>query len=170
MKSLKVARRRVREIIVKAEGMILCETPSPYADRVTVDSPEKVATYWRENIGGHPLFPDGVESLHVILLSTRRHVLGHCLVAQGLLDQILVHAREVFRPAIMANAHAVALIHNHPSGDPSPSEADIRVTRDLMRAGHLLKIEVLDHVVMGRPSANRPKDYASLRELGYCYT
>jgi DNA repair protein RadC len=58
-------------------------------------------------------------------------------------------------------------MHNHPSGDPTPSEADIKVTRDLIRAGQLLKIEVLDHIILGRATRERPKDYVSLRELGY---
>ena len=55
----------------------------------------------------------------------------------------------------------------HPSGDPTPSEADIRVTRDLIRAGQLLKIEVLDHVILGHRTVERPRDFCSLRELGY---
>jgi len=62
------------------------------------------------------------------------------------------------------------LVHNHPSGDPTPSEADIKVTRDLIRAGQLLKIEVLDHVILGRATVDRPKDFSSLRELGYFYS
>ena len=70
-------------------------------------------------------------------------------------------------PAIAANAAAIILLHNHPSGEPTPSEADIKVTRDLIRAGQLLKIEVLDHVILGRATQERPKDYMSLRELGY---
>jgi DNA repair protein RadC len=61
------------------------------------------------------------------------------------------------------------LAHNHPSGDPSPSDADIKVTRDLIRAGQLLKIEVLDHIILGRCTDQRSKDYVSLRELGYFY-
>ena len=85
------------------------------------------------------------------------------------MDTLLVHPREVFRAAIAANAASVVLVHNHPSGDPTPSEADIKVTRDLIRAGQLLKIEVVDHVILGRATAERPKDYASLRELGYFY-
>ena len=64
----------------------------------------------------------------------------------------------------------IVLIHNHPSGDPSQSEADIKVTRDLIRAGQLLKIEVLDHIVMGQPDGDGSKGYASLRELGFFYT
>jgi DNA repair protein RadC len=65
--------------------------------------------------------------------------------------------------AIACSAAAVVLAHNHPSGDPTPSESDIKVTRDLIRAGQLLKIDVLDHVVIGNPTRS------SLRELGYFY-
>ena len=81
-----------------------------------------------------------------------------------------MHPREVFKSAISSNAAAIVLAHNHPSGDPTPSEADVKVTRDLIRAGQLLKIEVLDHVIIGRATSDRPKDYVSLRELGYFYT
>jgi DNA repair protein RadC len=90
-------------------------------------------------------------------------------ISDGTLDTILVHPREVFRAAIAANAAGIVLVHNHPSGDPTPSDADIKVTRDLIRAGQLLKIEVVDHVIIGRATAERTKDYASLRELGYFY-
>jgi len=76
---------------------------------------------------------------------------------------VLVHPREVFRVAIMTAAASIILVHNHPSGDPTPSEADIKVTRDLIRAGQLLKIEVVDHLVMGYPG------HQSLRALGYFY-
>ena len=74
---------------------------------------------------------------------------------------------EVFLPAIQKRAAAIILAHNHPSGDPTPSDADIRITRDLVRAGQLLKIEVLDHVIFGARTNERPRDYVSLRELGY---
>ena len=71
--------------------------------------------------------------------------------------------------AVVASAAAVILMHSHPSGDPAPSDADIAVTRDLIRAGQLLKIEVLDHVIMGKPTQDRPQDFVSLRELGHFY-
>ena len=103
----------------------------------------------------------------MLLLNTRRRLIRVEEISHGTLDTILVHPREVFKAAIAANAAAMVLAHNHPSGDPTPSEADIKVTRDLIRAGQLLKIEVLDHVIIGRATAERPKDYASLRELGY---
>ena len=111
-----------------------------------------------------------VETLQVLLLNTRRRLIRVEPVTDGTIDTLLVHPREVFKAAIAASAAAVVLAHNHPSGDPTPSEADIKVTRDLIRAGQLLKIEVLDHVIIGRATPERPKDYASLRELGYFYS
>ena len=98
----------------------------------------------------------------VLILNTRRRIIGHNLVTLGSLDTCLIHAREVFRPAIVAAGSAVILMHNHPSGDSTPSEADIKVTRELIRAGQLLKIELLDHVIMGQR-------ITSLKTQGYFY-
>jgi DNA repair protein RadC len=112
-----------------------------------------------------------VETLQVLLLNTRRRLIRVAEeITDGTIDTLLVHPREVFKSAIAANASAIVLAHNHPSGDPTPSEADIKVTRDLIRAGQLLKIEVLDHVILGRAAEGRAKEYASLRELGYFYS
>ena len=129
------------------------------------DEPDKAAAYWRANVTSHPAFNPDAECFVVLLLNTRRRIKGHLLVATGTLDTILVHPREVFRAAIVAAAAAVVIMHNHPSGEPQPSEADIRVTRDLIRAGQLLKIEVLDHVIVGAGETRK-----SLRELGYFYS
>ena len=127
-----------------------------------LDTPDAVANLMRE-----PMRLSNVETFRVLLLNTRRRLVDVAKISDGTLDTLLVHARDVFKPAIAANAAAVVLVHNHPSGDPSPSEADIKVTRDLIRAGQLLKIEVLDHVIIGRATQERPKDFVSLRELGY---
>ncbi|HKW28936.1 MAG TPA: DNA repair protein RadC [Verrucomicrobiae bacterium] len=129
-----------------------------------LDNPENVVRLLREKN-----LMKKVETLQVLLLNTRRRLIRVVEITDGTLDTILVHPREVFKAAIAANAAAVVLVHNHPSGDPTPSEADIKVTRDLIRAGQLLKIEVLDHVIIGHATPERPKDYASLRELGYFY-
>lgn len=147
----------------------LRECPTP-AEMQLCDTPDKAAAYWREHIPGHPYFNRDVECFIVLLINTRRRVQGHCLISTGTLDTILVHPREVFRPAVIGAAAAIILMHNHPSGDPSPSEADIKVTRDLIRGGQLLKIEILDHVIMGQPDGNGGKGYVSLRELGYFYS
>jgi DNA repair protein RadC len=130
-----------------------------------VDTPERVADLLREDFRHTP-----TESFIAVLVNTRRRLIKIEKLANGTLDTILVHAREVFRAAILANAAAIVLAHNHPSGDPSPSEADIKVTRDLIRAGQLLKIELLDHVILGRATTERARDYASLRELGYFHS
>lgn len=130
-----------------------------------LDNPENVVRLLREKN-----LVKKVETLQVLLLNTRRRLIRVAEITDGTLDTILVHPREVFKTAIAANAAAVVLAHNHPSGDPTPSEADIKVTRDLIRAGQLLKIDVLDHVIIGRATPDRPKDYASLRELGYFYS
>jgi DNA repair protein RadC len=130
-----------------------------------LDTPDSVATLLREQNRRAE-----VEIFQVLLLNTRRRLMGVKEISHGTLDTLLVHPREVFKPAIAANAAAVILAHNHPSGDPTPSEADIKVTRDLIRAGQLLKIEVLDHVVIGRATQERPRDFVSLRELGYFYS
>ena len=131
----------------------------------TLDTPERVADLLREANRAYE-----VENFQVVVVNTRRKLIRVDNISQGTLDTILVHPREVFKPAISANAAAIILAHNHPSGDPTPSEADIKVTRDLIRAGQLLKIEVLDHVILGRISQDRPRDYVSLRELGYFYS
>jgi DNA repair protein RadC len=130
-----------------------------------LDNPATVVNFMRETTRLM-----NVESFQTLLLNTRKKLIRSVEVSQGLLDTLLVHPREVFRAAITANAAAIVLVHNHPSGDPTPSEADIKTTRDLIRAGQLLKIEVLDHIIIGHATAERAKDYSSLRELGYFYT
>jgi DNA repair protein RadC len=125
-----------------------------------IDTPERAAEYWKANIATAPWFDPAKEAFVILILNTRRRILGHNLVALGGLDSVVVHAREVFRPVIVAAGSALILAHNHPSLDSSPSEADIRVTRDLARVGQLLKIEILDHVIIG-------STFTSLRSLGY---
>jgi DNA repair protein RadC len=126
----------------------------------TVQTPEEAVQYWRTNIPNADWYDPAKEAFVVLVLNTRRRIIGHNLITLGSLDTCFVHAREVFRPVIVAAGHAAILMHSHPSGDPTPSEADIRVTRDLIRAGQLLKIEILDHVIVG-------ERHLSLREAGY---
>ena len=128
-------------------------------------TPEQIADLFREE---HRL--NSVETFRAILLNTRRRLIGQHEISRGTIDTLLVHPREVFKAAIAANAAAIILLHNHPSGDPTPSDADIKVTRDLIRAGQLLKIEVLDHIILGHATSERTKDWASLRELGYFHS
>ena len=131
-------------------------------DYPVLDTPERVAECFREEFRSY-----NTEHFKVVCLNTRRHIINAHEIAIGTLDTVLVHPREVFRVAISSNASAILVLHNHPSGDPSPSDADIRCTRDLIRAGQILKIELLDHIILGLPRVDSPRDYVSLRELGY---
>lgn len=132
------------------------------AEAPLLDTPELIADLLRE---ANRVYT--VENFQVVLLNTRRRLIRVVNISQGILDMILVHPREVFSVAISHRAASLILVHNHPSGDPTPSEGDIKVTRDLIRAGQLLKIDVTDHIIMGRRTEERPKDFLSLRELGY---
>ena len=108
-------------------------------------------------------FLDEVDREHfvVILLDTQNHMIGIHTVTVGTLDASLVHPREIFKAAILANSAAILLAHNHPSGDPTPSAEDRSVTRLLVDAGVALGIEVLDHLVLG----DSPR-YYSFQEAG----
>ena len=90
------------------------------------------------------------EHLRVLLLNTKNHVLGVHEVYKGSLNSSLIRVGELFKEAIRQNCAALVLVHNHPSGDPSPSRDDLQVTRQAVQAGKLLDVEVLDHLVIGR--------------------
>ena len=99
------------------------------------------------------------EHFRIISLSTKNHVIGRDEISIGNLNSSIVHPREVFKKALEKNAASIILVHNHPSGDPEPSKEDIQVTSRLVKAGEIMGIEVLDHIIIG---ANR---YKSLKEL-----
>ncbi len=100
------------------------------------------------------------EHLAVAMMDTRNNVIGIITVAMGTLNSCSITMREIFKPALLMNAAAIVIAHNHPSGDPSPSSEDVLFTRSIVEAGKLLDVEVLDHVVIGN---NR---FVSLRERG----
>ncbi len=105
------------------------------------------------------------ESLRVILLDTRYHLLRIEEISKGSVNESIAHPREIFRPAIHHAAFGMILAHNHPSGDPSPSEADLRLTRRLREAAQLLSINLLDHVIIGTAATGRA-GYYSFKEAG----
>ena len=103
----------------------------------------------------------------VLTLNTKNRVLGTHLISIGTLNSSLVHPREAFRVAILDNAATMILAHNHPSGDPTPSAEDIKVTRQLVSAGEVMGIKVLDHVILGSGNPNETSNpFLSLRESG----
>jgi DNA repair protein RadC len=132
---------------------------------------------WRQNpcVSGPEdvmgLFRDRVrlmsqEEFRVLLLDTKNHLIAEHLVTKGLVDRSLVHPREVFRRAIRESCNRLILVHNHPSGDPTPSEHDIQSTRMLVEASRVVGIEIVDHIVVGFPAPGRLREYVSFRELG----
>lgn len=131
------------------------------------DNPGRIYDYWMANVATASWFNPEVECLVAIHLNTRRRATGFHLAGIGTLDTVLMAPREIFRTAILRAAAALVIAHNHPSGDSSPSEADIRGTREICRAGQIIRIEVLDHIVVGRSTPDRPQPWTSLREMGF---
>ena len=100
------------------------------------------------------------EYMYMICLNTKNRVIGVFEISHGNVNSSIVGTREVFQKALLANAVSIILMHNHPSGDPSPSKQDIEITRRLSEAGKLIGIEVLDHIIIG-------DRYTSLKEKGH---
>jgi len=125
------------------------------ADLPAVTSPADAATLVMEDLR-HKMR----EHFQILLLDTKHKVVGIEEISVGSLNASLIHPREVFRPAIRKACACLILVHNHPSGDPTPSREDLEVTRRLCDAGRLVGIEVLDHVVIGDGC------YISLKDKG----
>lgn len=131
------------------------------AEAPLVETPEQVAALLREEYRQCL-----VEHFKILLLNRRNRLIRVESASQGTVDTILIHPRDVFRHAILANATGVIIAHNHPSGDPTPSSADLSATGDLVRAGQVMKIDVLDHVIIGARTEGKPRDYFSIRQSG----
>ena len=129
----------------------------PVRERSKIRSPRDVA-----NIVGAILETSDREQMVAVLLDTKNGVIGLHVVSVGDLSSAVVHPREVFKAAILANAASLIMSHNHPSGDPAPSPEDIAVTKRIAEAGELLGIELLDHVVIGDVGR-----FVSLKEKGF---
>ena len=104
------------------------------------------------------------EQMHALLLDAKNGLIADAMLTIGLADRTQIHPREAFREAIRENCSRILLVHGHPSGDPTPSAQDIAATRQLVEAGKIIGIEVLDHIVLGTRTATRPKDFVSFRQ------
>src|SRR5262249_39519474 len=105
------------------------------------------------------------ESLRVVLLNAKRQLIKIAHISVGSVNESLAHPREVFKPAIVLSAYSFIMVHNHPSGDPSPSEADMRLTRRILEASRILQLHLIDHVIIGSPAPGR-NSYFSFKEAG----
>ena len=119
-------------------------------------SPETIATYYMEEMRHHRQ-----EVLKLLLLNTKNRLIGSSDISKGTVNSAIISPRELFIDALEKNAVAIILIHNHPSGDPTPSHEDILLTKRISDAGKLIGIELLDHLVIGNNC------YISLQEKGY---
>jgi DNA repair protein RadC len=128
-------------------------------ESLTIDSPLAIAELCSEM-----RFLDR-ESLRVVLLDTKQHLIKVVTVSQGTVNESLAHPREIFKPGIVHSAYSFVMVHNHPSGDPSPSKADIRLTRRTVEAGRILQLQLIDHVIIGNPAPKR-NGYFSFKEAG----
>ena len=126
------------------------------AERPTISTPEDVVAVCAPQLRGSDR-----EHFWALALNTKNRLLKIVEVSVGSLNASIVHPRELFKDAVKVSAASVIAVHNHPSGDPTPSGADIQLTRRLVKAGDVLGIEVLDHVVIGDSG-----EHASLRDLG----
>ena len=99
------------------------------------------------------------EEFHIVTLNTKHHAIASHQISVGTLDASLVHPREVFRPAIRDAAAAIILVHNHPSGDPTPSGEDLAVTERLEQAASTIDIRILDHIIVARDGATSIQEY-----------
>lgn len=117
---------------------------TPPGPRPSFKQPHQAAAFLHSLIGHEP-----VEVLGVLLLDTSHSLIAWHEVGRGTIDSVVVHPREVFKPAFLANASGVIVVHNHPSGDPTPSQADHAVLQRLRSAGELLGVELLDFIIIG---------------------
>jgi DNA repair protein RadC len=133
-------------------------------DNPILDTSDAVEKFWREHVTTAPWFSPDKECLCAFALNSRHRLLGFEMVSQGTLNTLLVRPAEVFRFGVVQNAAAVIVAHNHPSGDPTPSKADIAITKTMIAIGGQLDIKLLDHVIIG--SEKQEPGYVSLTSLG----
>lgn len=119
------------------------------AARTPVDSPQVAFDFWNSVVATDPAYESEKEHLVAILLDTKLRPKAYHVVSVGTINETAAHPREVFRAAIVGAAYGVVLMHNHPSGDPSPSTADRRMTTTMREASSLLQIQLVDHVIFG---------------------
>jgi DNA repair protein RadC len=152
---------QAKAIELKAAFTLGARLSASLAESRAIDTPEDVYA-----LMGEEMRLLGYESLRVILLNTKQKVVGIEEVTRGTVNESLFHPREVLRPAVTRQAYGFVLVHNHPSGDPTPSNADKKVTSMLRQACELMAIKLMDHIIIGAPRGADTKPYYSFRAHG----
>jgi DNA repair protein RadC len=129
------------------------------------DTPEALQRFWTEVIAAQPEHEPDKETVVVVMMNARLRPYAWHRVSLGSVSECTAYPREIFRPVIAAGAYGFALIHNHPSGDASPSRADEGITRRVNEAATLLQIRLIDHVIVGESAPGR-SPYFSFKEAG----
>lgn len=153
---------RVRDGPSASEWKITSLRPTALRGLPECSAPMHALDYWKEHVATAGNFNPDVECLLALTLNTRMRVRGHYIVSIGSLCESVAHPREVFRAAVIGAAYAILLMHNHPSGDPAPSEADRRITRRFSEVGDLIQIKLIDHIIVG----DHQTPFFSFREAG----
>lgn len=134
----------------------IAETPG-----MKLIQPNEAASYWQEHIASRADHDPDKEHLYALMIDTKHQVRAASLVSMGSLNESVAAPREIFRAAVATAAYGIVLMHNHPSTDPNPSEADRRLTARLVECGKILAVQIIDHVIYGAPGR-----YFSFREAG----
>ena len=129
------------------------------------DTAESIHAYWQDVIATQPDYEPDKESVCVVMLNCRLIPFAWHRVSLGTVSECTCHPREVFRPAVASGAAYIALMHNHPSGDPAPSRADDLITRNIVEAAKIMQIPMIDHIIVGESAPGR-KPFYSFREAG----
>lgn len=131
------------------------------AEKLPMDTPERVYAYLAPDMGRLR-----TEAIRVLLLDTRLRLIRAVEVSHGSVNESIAHPREILREAILHSAYGIVMAHNHPSGDPSPSQADLAITRRLREAAELVQIKLVDHLIIGAPGIGHDA-WFSFRESGF---
>lgn len=134
-----------------------CSVNYPELDR-KMNSPEKIVKLARDYLHIHE---ETEEYLYMLCMNTKLELIGVFELSHGNVNSSIFSVREIFQKALLANAVSIILLHNHPSGDCTPSRQDIEVTKRAVEAGNIIGVDVLDHIIIGRPM------FTSLKDKGY---
>ena len=147
--------------VVRETSSYSVGTPKPL-----LDSPESLTEFFRNSIEADEENEMQKEHLVLIALDSRLRLIGFNILSIGTLNETSAHPREIMRAAIVANASRFAIMHNHPSGDSSPSSADIRFTKQIREAAELMMIPLVDHIIVPSIDSSLASEYYSFREAG----
>lgn len=146
----------------KVQKVRVCEVPAP----LSVATPEEAATLWRNGPAQSDWYDEDKECIVVFGMNTKLQCKGFYLIALGTINECLARIAEILKPVIVEGCHSFIIGHNHPSGDPRPSQADIEMTRQLNEASRLMGLRLQDHIIMGKVSPINSRGYYSFCEGG----